>query len=70
MFVFSKNSVKDLISIITVRDSFNPELERSQKCHEEWVEELSIYHSVAEATHHESEKLNNQGQNSPVDELV
>ena len=53
-----------------MRDSFNPKLERSQKCHEEWVEELSIYHSVAEATHHENEKLNNQSQNSPVDELV
>ena len=62
--------MKDLISIITVRDSFNPKLERSQKCHEEWVEELSIYHRVAEATHHEKEKLNYHSQYCPVDELV
>ena len=70
MLVFSENSVEDLISVIAVCDTFHPKLERSQKCHKEWVEELSIYHRVAEATHHEKEKLNNQSQNSPVDELV
>ena len=40
--IFAENPVEDAIPVISVRDAFQPELNWSEKCHEEGEEEFAI----------------------------
>ena len=62
--------MEDTVSVISVRDSFQPELDRSEERHEEWEEEFSVGQDEAESAHDKEEDLNEHGENRPVHELV
>ena len=70
MFVFSENSVEDSVSIVAVRYSFDPKLQRCQKYHKEWIEKLPVDHSVTESTHRKENELHKLGQYGSINEFL
>lgn len=70
MSILTKDSVENTVSVVCVKDAFQPELNWSENCHEEGVEDASIRIDETEAVGNKEVGLDQRNEDGSVQELV